>query len=169
MSFVLNYSVLQKMVITAELIVKDISGMLVPNIDYSIGTMKNEAGKAHSTDKIIVLSEVVLNLLGEKQAMNTLIHEIFHVIAPNSGHKGNWKRLADRFNSSQYSTEYGNITRSVVQNDILREERIKNAKYIIECTACGERIHRQQLSKLIKYPEKFQHKCKDKGVFKRIK
>ena len=129
MSFVLNYSVLEKMIITAENIVREVSGLSIPRINYEIGTMKNQAGKAIIELNKVILSKVVLSHMGEKKAMNTLIHEIFHILTPTHGHTRNWKCLAMRFNCSQYVTEYGEIVRCFKPNDQLNEHIRNNWWY----------------------------------------
>lgn len=97
-------------------------------------------------------------LLGEDVPLdslkNTVIHELLHTCKNGYGHKGAWKRLADRVN-----TAYGyNIKRCSSEEDKGVEaetEPAKEPKYRLVCEGCNTVFERYRASRLTKNPEKF--------------
>jgi len=63
---------------------------------FKIGKMKRSLGITRFNNKIIEISKFALHL-GEKKCLNTLLHEIAHVLAGHkNGHNKIWKRIAIR-------------------------------------------------------------------------
>lgn len=91
----------------------------------------------------------------ERSVMNTLIHEVLHACPGGRGHRGNWKKYADLFNSV-----YGyNIRRCGGDKTLSDKENLFEGviRYVIECPSCGRRWYRQKASEFTRHPERW--KC----------
>lgn len=105
----------------------------------------------------IHLSEYALSAMPPEKTMNTLLHEVLHMIFPGEGHKGNWLKYSNKFNKTNYSKLYGEIKRTTEHSEELKEKIKQDSKYLIVCTNknCGIEFHRLKESKLVTHTEKY--------------
>ena len=110
--------------------------------EWSVHTnnSKVSAGTCNNDLKAIKISKNVAKIRGYEHVMNTLIHEILHICAPDCYHDGLWLELATIFNNSDvtetYRYNYGRITSTYTKT----YEQLHNHKYKILCTYCDEVI-----------------------------
>ena len=133
------------------------------DINFIVSNSKRIGGTAYRTKNEIRISKYVMQYHDENKCMNTLIHEILHLLSKDKGHKGDWKRLATMFNNTKYANLYGMIKRTYTPT----EEQHESAKYLVTCIKCERKIHRHKFVKIVSNPENF--RCKCGGGFKRVR
>lgn len=97
-------------------------------------------------------------LLGEEiYTMNTLVHEILHSVEGCMNHGPKWKRVVGIVNK-----KYGyNIKRCSTSEEKGMQDI--ESKYVIQCEKCNSKYHRDRVSNLVKYPERYScGSCKGK-------
>ncbi|MBR7133876.1 MAG: SprT-like domain-containing protein [Clostridia bacterium] len=108
---------------------------------------------------ISISAELLADELDDQKAKNTIIHELLHTVDGCHGHKGKWKRLAEKVNSAlpQYEVKCSiSYAEQGIKPDI-------QYKYSLRCEACGQMIYRQRETEVIKNPHKYRcGKCKGK-------
>lgn len=150
----LTQAKLNEMAIEAIKMIEETTGRTCPTdpqITFKINHTKNIAGRANKNKLTVELSDVVAKYRSELDTMNTLVHEILHIVSKERGHKGDWKYLASLFNKSHYAKEFGEVTRTYKAN----EEQLEAYKYIVECESCHHKYHRQKLTKVVTHPERY--------------
>lgn len=105
----------------------------------------------------IKISEIAFQL-GEKEVINTLIHELLHTVEGCFNHGYKWQNYAYKINRL-YNL---NIARTSSGEGLQIDY-----KYEIQCQECKNIIGRHKKSKVIEQPENY--RCKCGGDFKRIK
>ena len=139
-------------------------GIDIPD-DYSYVIDKRcvkRMGQCRYSKKEIGISEFMLNenvLRDDHWLRDTIIHEMLHILAPMSGHKGKWKTLANQVNIKS-GGKY-NIKRCGDFDEMGIKRKPKEIKYVVECPDCGAKWTRIRKCKLVKHPEWFVcGKCK---------
>lgn len=148
-------------------IVEEVLNVDVPRIRFSLYDAKSHFGVAKIRSQEVQISRYVANFHTEEACVNTLIHEILHIVNPREGHTGRWLSHAKTFNRSKFASTYGDITRAYKPSESQEIERQKDVKYEIKCTVCGKIISRKKMSNLVKHPSHY--RCKCGGRLERIK
>lgn len=104
----------------------------------------------------------------EEGLKNTIIHELLHTCKNCHGHKGEWKRLAEKvrrelgYNIKRCSTadEMGinvgfNETDETYNNKSSKKKSANPPKYLIVCTHCGYTYPRYKKSAVVQHPERY--------------
>ena len=161
----LTQSKLLSMANEAEKIVSATLNKEVPKIKYELSNTKNIGGTANKRKSLIQVSKYVASHRDENETMNTLIHEILHIIADHKdGHTGKWKLYANKFNRTEMAKKYGNITRCYTPTESQKQEY----KFVLKCKGCRDEIGRHRNSDFVKnYHDYSCIKCG--GKFERIK
>jgi predicted SprT family Zn-dependent metalloprotease len=137
----------------------DSLGYVTPKYSYTVDQQKRAAGTCNFTRKRISISSEVAKYHSEEKILNTCVHELLHALAWEnfgcSGHTGVWKQLARKINNIYHM----NIRRTYKATETQTQARIKNAKYIITCTKCGQIITRSRSCKLTNHLNLFRCKC----------
>lgn len=89
----------------------------------------------HTTNRFdaahLSLSEYVVPYLAPEQVEDVILHEIAHFLAGYAAHHGPaWRRMARKVGANPERT-----------TDIDPAIRAKNAKWAMECQACGHEVH----------------------------
>ena len=137
-------------------------GEKVPeDISFKLGSRYRSAGVVKKDKNEIQISQRLAEYATHEEVVNTIIHEIFHILAPNDVHAGRWKQLAKKFNMRTDLVKiYGKIKRL---GEILPEEyQKKHAHYKIKCTECNNFSYRLRKSKVISNPSMF--RCRRCGA-----
>lgn len=104
----------------------------------------------------IQLSDVLLDDNADDfPAVETMIHEILHLLTPHENHGGEWKRYAGQITRK---TEFEITT----CGDEGRFEKYgvkplsskKEPKYIIKCTNCGHQWSYQRMTRAVQYVDR---------------
>lgn len=107
----------------------------------------------------ISISVVLLDERNPESALkDTVIHELLHSCKNCNGHKGEWKRLAEKVNR-----ELGyNIKRctspeekGIKFNTLPKTKGGAAPKYFVECSHCGLVYSRTKKTKVIQHPENY--------------
>lgn len=106
----------------------------------------------------------VLKNVDVKKLEQTILHELCHTTPEGHGHKGQWKRYAERLNEA-----YGykiKRTNSCEEFGLSTDEYKKqNAKYFFVCSGCGKVVSRKRQSDFTKHLDHYS--CRKCGsVFK---
>lgn len=106
----------------------------------------------------ININQVLLDERNDENGLkNTIIHELLHSCKGGHGHKGEWKRLANKVHR-----ELGyNITRTSSADDkgVEAETRPVRVKYTITCEKCGRSWTRERACNLTKYTNNYRCTC----------
>jgi len=101
-------------------------------------------------NKLLLDDEASIDALEE-----TLLHEICHTIPDGFRHTGAWKQAAKQLNL-QYGYRIARLSTPEEKGiDGLVEERDQHAKYHVRCTKCGNVLHRQTRSAVVKHPWRY--------------
>lgn len=90
--------------------------------------------------KTISMSEIFYLQLPRKHIVDTLLHEVAHVLAPHCKHGPEWKKVAKWL---------GATPKSCADSSIIDQIDLKN-RYKITCTKCGYSFGRNRLTSKIK-------------------
>lgn len=129
-------------------------GLLRSTMTLGDCTMYQYHDNSNTTNFRIRLNSKLLEASARQTAINTMIHEILHVIAMSfgcMGHTGLWKKFAEQITRK---TKY-NIARCIEPIDV---DIDIEPKYILKCVNkdCGAKVHRNKFSKVIKNYKKYQ-------------
>jgi len=97
----------------------------------------------------ISISAVLLNDdVDDREALNTIAHELIHTIPGCFSHKGKWKLIAEDICKKlpQYTIKR---TAKPEEKGIVIQKKEPVYRYILRCTECGQEIKRQKLSKAV--------------------
>jgi len=101
--------------------------------------------------KVISLSKVLVQLNGEEQVRQTIVHEIAHALTPGHHHDEVWKAVAIKL---------GDTGEKCYRNsEVIRPE----PKHIYACSNCGLEFRRSKRI-LEKYGNPYHHECGPKLV-----
>lgn len=118
------------------------------------GRCSNRMGQCRYSKKEIGISKFMLDekiLKDDHWLKDTIIHELLHVAAPRSGHKGKWKALANQVNAKS-GGKY-NIRRCGDFDEMGIKRKPKKIKYIVECPKCGYQWKYTRMCNTVKYAE----------------
>ena len=85
---------------------------------------------------------------------SVMVHELLHSCAPTSGHRGEWKRLADIVTtSSEYDVKtHDNFKDYGLEIHITKPD---DKLYIVQCEKCGNKYRKQRMCSLIRYTSSY--------------
>jgi len=124
------------------------------------GGCKKVKGFIHCTYQIEI-SKVLLN--GEAQVIKEILaHEILHSCPSSMNHGIAWKNYCKKMEKAYgYRLER---TSSYDKLGIEDPRGVKNYRYMIECSRCGQKIYRQRKSPLSEETNKYRCRCGGKLV-----
>lgn len=102
--------------------------------------LKRTAGRCLYYTNGTSIIEISGNALKHPEIVrNVIMHEFLHALCPRDNHSGRWKKYAERVN-----TAYGYDVQTYLTGESA-EKMNAEARYRIECTACGIHtgIHRK--------------------------
>ena len=138
-----------------------ISGLDIPfseSICFSISTTRNTYGDCtHIHDDVydIRISSKVLATRDETVILQTIIHEILHTSAWGDGHKGNWKKYADKVSKN---TKY-KISRCVSKEESEIVDKNEDWLFKIVCDKCKHEWKLCRATKTVRACVKGRAKC----------
>lgn len=97
---------------------------------------------------------------------DTMIHELLHSVAPYDGHKGKWKMLANKVNTS-YPVYH--IQRTGTRTDYGMKPDMSDYRYVIRCKKCGKLFGRQRWCEVLANLPDYTHQACDGGELELIK
>lgn len=101
--------------------------------------------------------EVSASLLDQPELLRqTLAHELLHTCRGCRDHGERWKAYAQRVNEALNYSIQRTVQVGEEPQERLRREEIK---YVLECQACGAKISRSRMSKVVKTPWRYRCKC----------
>ena len=103
--------------------------------------------------KISISKSLLQDKVSDKNAKQTLLHEMLHTAKDCFKHTGQWKVYANMLNRA-----YGyNIkrTNSADEMGLPEMKRTKKTNYAITCQNCGYTYNRQRMSVIIDHPERY--------------
>lgn len=101
---------------------------------------------------INVSSEILKDEADINVTKSVIIHEILHAANRGEGHKGKWKKDAEKINRTYPEIK---ISRCDSYENLGIERPVRSFKYQVVCTKCGCEFGRDRMSKLIKHPEDY--------------
>ena len=124
-------------------------GKMIPkNLNFTINyRAKQRLGQCCEKQNINI-SSWLLEIGGDHDIKNTIIHEILHTFKDTIGHKAKWQYYANYVNNR---TDY-HITRTTSINKIyekankVRPTKEIHYKWEITCTKCGKVFYRQKMT-----------------------
>lgn len=112
------------------------------------------------TYAIEINAKILDDNIPDKPVMEVFIHEILHACKGGLTHRGKWKEYAEIIN---HNTKY-HIQAEKELDEFGLE---KNAKYLVVCDKCGEKVYKNRMCKFVQHPELYEHiGCG--GTFKRV-
>ncbi len=123
--------------------------------------------KSFDTFEISISSLLLQDGIDDQLAKNVIAHELLHTVKGCFAHKGKWKMLAEKINSSMPNY-------SIRVRDDFSEINVpiknKTPKYIIKCSKCDFYCLRYKRSKVIEKPEHYRcPKCNGKLIIENYK
>ena len=121
---------------------------LKSDIKYTINYKAKERLGQCCNKNSINISSWLLEIGGDHDIKNTIIHEILHTFKDTIGHKAKWQYYANYVNNR---TDY-HITRTTSINKIyekankVRPTKEIHYKWEITCTKCGKVFYRQRMT-----------------------
>lgn len=146
---------LQEVILEAKQLNIPISQNIDPTV--LINTRAKRFGQCKRRgDKFLIELSSIFDQAEEKMAKQTLAHEIIHTCKDCFDHQALWKSYVNKMNRA-----YGyNIARTdSCENLGVTREISRNAKYIIECQKCHNKIYKDRISGVIRNPERYHCKC----------
>ena len=116
---------------------------------------------------IIEISESLLkDNVPDLAVKDTMIHELLHFVAPYDGHKGKWKMLANKVNTS-YPVYH--IQRLGSKTDYGMKPDMFDYRYIFRCKKCGKLFGRQRWCEVLANLPDYTHQACGGGKLELIK
>ena len=109
----------------------------------------------------IIINDLALH----GDVISTIVHELIHTVKGCMNHGDKFHKIADICNKA-YDLDIGTYT-SKNELEACREYRLKTARYIVQCTKCGNTIFRSRNCDLIRYTNLYSCICG--GELKRVR
>lgn len=100
--------------------------------------------------EISISSRLLQEDVDIQAAKDTIMHELLHTVKGTKGHTGLWLQLAKQVNR-QLPGYHIKRTTSYEEKGIQPVE----ARYILQCSHCGQLFRRQRMSDLVRTPRKY--------------
>lgn len=130
-------------------------------VDVSINTRaKSRFGqcrynKIAGTYAINISKFILDDDVDNKAVMETIIHEILHTVEGCMNHGKKWKSLGKIIEREfgyciTRTSDYNKFSESL-EKKMEVERATKKSNYVFKCAGCGQTIHRERMSKFVKY------------------
>lgn len=87
----------------------------------------------------------------EKDILQVLIHEYLHSVFSEDGHRGQWKKMANRITADG---EYRITTTTAIWH---YDEKMPSYEYTVSCPVCGAKFDCDRTSDFVRNPNKYTH------------
>lgn len=140
-----------------------ISSNIKKNLKFN-GRLSSTWARCHRSMNqftIEVSAKLITKGTKEDGFREVIIHELLHTIAGCFNHGPLFKSYDTRVNR-----DYGvRVARTTSSTKLFEETAVVSSKYIIKCTCCGTVWHKDRVSNVVRYPERYScGKCRGKLV-----
>lgn len=155
------YEILQTVILQAKAAEIPISERIDPHVAVNTRAKKRYGRCIYKNGFYAIELSAYLKEADSALVHTVVAHELLHTCPGCLNHGERWKHHA-----AVMQKQYGYIIERTAKEP-LAQERPAEARYLLECTACGMQIARQKKSKAVEYP--YLYRCKCGGKLRRLR
>lgn len=146
-------AVLQTVILQAKAAGIPVSDRIHPQITINTRAKKRYGRCIYKDGRYTIELSAHLQNADNHLVHTVMAHEVLHTCPGCMNHGEDWKYYA-----AVMGKQYGYAIERAAKEPLIQEKPVE-ARYLLECTACGMQIVRCRKSRVVEYPHLYRCKC----------